>query len=415
MCYSTHSMKSAVPENSHKDSSKTFQGVSELLSKGVDDEVFPGAVLLVGHRGKVLFFESVGKNCLPEFGEPTSMSKDTVFDIASLTQPVITAMVMARLVDENKFKLEERVSRFIPSFGVHGKSEIKVKNLLDHSSGLPHWLPIFEELVELNTSSRFGIIGSAAAKEHTYNVLHRLNPKNKTAKAQLFSDLGYIILGEVIERATGALLNKAAYKSIFQPLEIKSTSFIDLSLIRRGTLQAVSDIIAPTELCPWRKRMIWGEVHDDNAWAMGGISGHGGCFSTALDLHTIVSHLLSGFYGESEFLSKKVVREFLYPWIHSEIDQSSFDSEIISNAALAEHRWRYGWEGVNEDNGMDQAGLSPFAVGHSGFTGCSVWLEPKAGIDIILLSNRIHPSRNNKKIKSFRPEIHKAIVDVLNS
>ncbi len=400
-----------------------FAGVREMLAQGVEDQVFPGAVLLVGKQGEVVFFESVGQKYVPEYApinhadpRPTSaMTVDTVFDIASLTQPIITASLIMTLVEQGKIKLDERVTRYIPGFGVFGKSEIKIRHLLEHSSGLIHWHPFFEDLIDLNSSSRLGILASRTAKDYVYNAVHKLNAKHKPSTRQIFSDIGYIILGELIETLTGYPLEKAAQRFLIQPLKMRNTSFIDLSLIKRGTLSTVPDLVAPTEFCPWRKRVICAEVHDDNAWAMGGISGHGGCFSTAEDLHMYACHLLAAYFGESSFASRRTVREFLYPWTSLDADEVQFEHDVRGMRDQDRYRWRYGWEGACDDNGMDQAHFSPFAVGHSGFTGCSLWLEPESGVDIILLSNRIHPTRNNKLMKTYRPLLHEAVIEALTS
>lgn len=317
------------------------------------------------------------------------------------------------LLEQGKIRLDDKLTRYIPGFGVFGKGDIKVHHLLEHTSGLIHWHPFFEDLLQQNTSSRHGILASHTAKDYVYNLVHKLNSKSKPGTKQLFSDVGYIILGELVEHLTGYSLDRAAYKYLLQPLKMKSTSFIDLSMVKRGTLHTVSDMFAPTELCNWRKRIIRAEVHDDNAWAMGGISGHGGCFSTAHDLHIFSTHLLAAYFGQSSFISQRMVRQFLYPWAAPEGNQSQFEDEVRSISNLRSNRWRYGWEGPSPDNGMDQVGFSPFAVGHSGFTGCSVWLEPDAGIDIVLLTNRIHPTRNNKLIQTFRPQLHRAILEAM--
>ncbi len=390
-----------------------FAKVRELFASGVEQGVFPGAVLLVGKQGEIIFEESIGKLYHPDFGPDTRTSIDTVFDIASLTQPVVTSSLIMMLVENGKLKLKDHVTRYAPGFGVHGKSDILIKHLLDHSAGFPHWHPYFEEIVELSSSSRIGMLASAAAKEHVYQQINRQMVKGKPGTKQVFSDIGYIVLGQIIERLVGAPLHKVAQKMLFHPLGMRSTSFVDLSLFKRGSIEAVPDMVAPTEDCPWRKRVICSEVHDDNAWAMGGVSGHGGCFSAARDLHTFASHLIGAYFGQDSFISQATVREFFFPWVDPEADFTEFDAEVRQSSRLESNRWRYGWEAPHEENGMLGAGLSPFAIGHAGFTGCSLWLEPEAGVDIILLSNRIHPTRNNKKIKEFRPLIHAAIVEAL--
>jgi CubicO group peptidase (beta-lactamase class C family) len=390
-----------------------FAKVRELLAQGVEQKVFPGAVLLVGRMGEIVFQEAVGvlSNEDAEFSIPTRL--DTVFDIASLTQPVVTASLIMMMVDSGKLKLSDKVTKYVPGFGVFGKSEITIRHLLDHSSGLIHWHSFYEDIVALSASSRMGILASSTAKDYVYQQISRMGLRAKPGSKQVYSDLGFILLGQIVERLVGAPLNKVAHKLLFQPLGMSSSSFIDLPLLKRGALEAVPDMVAPTENCNWRKRILTAEVHDDNAWAMGGISGHAGCFSTAKDLHHFASSLLAAYIGQESFVSQKTVREFFYPWVISSFEQSQFEESVRQHFEDEGHRWRFSWEGPNDENGMSAAGLSPFAVGHSGFTGCSLWLEPEAGIDIVLMTNRVHPSRNNKKILEYRPALYAAVSEAL--
>ncbi|MCB9030201.1 MAG: serine hydrolase [Deltaproteobacteria bacterium] len=391
-----------------------FSAVTEMLEQGIVDDVFPGAVLLVGRQGDIIYANTVGARSLEEDASSSEMRLDTVFDIASLTQPVVTTTLIMHLLDKGKLKLTDKVCRYIQTFSVHNKGEVTIEQLLNHTSGLVHWYPYFEEIVELNNSSRMGLLASSSAKDYVYNIIHRSQLKYKPGQKQVFSDIGFIILGEIIEVLTGYPLEKAAQKLLFQPLSMRSTSFIDLSLIKRGTISANTDVIAPTEQCSWRKKILCGEVHDDNAWAMGGVSGHAGCFSNAFDLHNLASHLLAAYFGEDGFVSEKTVKKFWYPSVPTATPARMFQDEVMSSRDLKDSRYRYGWEGPHKDNGMNTSHLSPFAVGHAGFTGCSLWIEPEAGIDIVLLTNRVHPSRSNKKIQNFRPELHKAVVEAFS-
>ncbi len=390
-----------------------FAKARELLASGVDEGVFPGAVLLVGKRGEVIFEEAVGTLSKIEGADGVPTKVETVFDIASLTQPIVTASLIMILLEKGKLHLDDKVTRYVPGFGTFSKSDITIRNLLEHSSGLVHWHPFYEEIVALSASSRMGILASSTAKDYVYQQISRFALKHKAGAVQIFSDIGYIILGQVIERLFGAPLNKIANKLLFQPLGMASSSFIDLPMVKRGALEAVPDIVAPTEACSWRKRILVAEVHDDNAWAMGGISGHAGCFSTARDIHNFAASLLAAYHGQASFVARKTVRTFWYPWVEQYGDPSLVEGSIREHFQDKNHSWRLGWEGPNQDNGMVGAGLSPFAVGHAGFTGCSLWIEPELGLDIVLMTNRIHPTRNNKKILEYRPKLHGAILEGL--
>lgn len=376
---------------------QNFRQVSAMLDQAVEDSVFPGCVVLVGQAGKVLYQHASGaryrqheesENDTP----PGLMSTDTVFDVASLTQALVTSVLVMELVDSGKLCLSDHVTRYVQGFGVYQKSGVTVRQLLSHSSGLPAWHAYYEELLRANTGARLGILNSRGAKDYVYNAITRGQLKYKPDSKQIYSDLGLIIVGRIIETLTGLSLAKAAQKFIFQPLGLKSSSYIDLSLIKQRGLAPVKELIAPTEDCPWRKRILCGEVHDENAWAMGGVAGNAGLFTSAEDVHAICSELLAAYHQQSNLVSSKVVRQFWAPV--SEL------ADLPSNSS-----WRLAWDSPSKENGLLNCGLSESAVGVNGLTGCSVWLEPQRGLDIILMSNRINPTRGNKKIQNFRAEL----------
>lgn len=394
-------MQATKPDISQPDISRApdgesrFAEVSALLESGIESGVAPGMVLLVGRDGEVLFHKSAGTRYSKPEREASSntISTDTVFDIAALTNVVVTTTLIMKLVEGGKLKLEDRASRYLQGFGVMGKSPITVGHLLSHTSGLVAWAPYYEDLVKANAGSRLGILTSRGAKESILNQILRSQLKSDPGTKQVYSDVGFILLGHLIEVLTGLSLDKAANKYVIQPLGMKSTSYIDLSMIKRRGIHPVTDLIAPTEECPWRKRVLCGEVHDDNAWVMGGIAGHSGLFSTAHDLHLFAREIILALRGSSSFLKKETLLSF---WRKPDISGGE--------------GWRFGWDSPGRDNGMDESGLSDEAAGISGFTGCSLWIEPKYGLDIALMTNRIHPGRSNKKILSFRPQIHAAVL-----
>ncbi len=382
---------------SHTNPETEFRNVTALLEKGVESGVYPGAALIVGRAGQVVFSKSVGnKSSLADFNTP--MTIDTVFDVASLTNVLVTTTLIMKLIEQQKVRLEDRVCRYLQGFGVMGKSGITVGHLLSHTSGLPHWLPFFEDLLQANAGARLGVLTSRGAKDHIITQIVRAPLKYEAGTKQVYSDVGMILLGHLVEVLTGVALDKAAHKLIFQPLGLKSTSFIDLSMIKRRGIHPVTDVIAPTEDCSWRKRILCGEVHDDNAWAMGGIAGHSGIFTSAPDIHRLVSELIFSYLGHSGFLHRETVRSFWTP------------PSFLPHAA-----WRFGWDGPSKENGMIDSRLSARAVGINGFTGCSLWVEPEAGLHIIFLTNRVHPSRSNKKILHFRPEVHDAVIEAMTA
>lgn len=387
------------PAHARPQASEAFNDVTAVLRKAVEDGVFPGAVLIVGSGGQIVHREAVGFKSLASAKNPSPlpMTVETVFDLGSLTEIFVTTTILMKLVEANQIRLDDRISRYVQPFGVFGKSPITLSQVLSHRSGLPASLPFYEDLLRENAGARMGILTSKGARDFVYNQINRCELKYDPGTKQIYSEVGFILLGHLVEVLTGLSLEKAAQRFVFQPLGLKSTSFIDLSMVRRRGIQPVTDLIAPTEDCSWRKRMLCGEVQDDNAWAMGGIAGHSGVFSTAFDVHVFARELLAAFHRQSNFISRTVLDVF---WAPSNTDGDS--------------AWRLGWDSPSEENGMAQSTLTKNAVGSCGFTGCSLWLEPQLGLDIVLMSNRVHPTRANKKIKNFRPQLHDAVLSAVS-
>jgi CubicO group peptidase (beta-lactamase class C family) len=387
MVTATHSQETSVNSNWRSD-------VGKLLQQGVDVQAFPGAVFEVYQGGTCIVSECAGTRAfvLAEEVQPL-LSRDTVYDVAGITAGVITTTMIMKLAEAGKLKLEDRVSRYVQGFGVNGKSAITIQDLLAHTSGLTAWVPFFEELVRLNAGSRMGMLTSRGAKEYVYNVINRSSLKYQPRSRQLYSDVGLIVLGEVVEILTGLSLDKAAQKMILQPLGLKGTSFIDLTMVKRHGIHPVLDLIAPTEDCAWRKRVLCGEVHDDNAWAMGGVAGHSGLFTMARDLGAFAVELLKCYRGAGTFLRKQTVKGFwARPDAHFELTHT------------------LGWELPNRDNGFLEVGFSDQAVGITAFTGCTLFLEPERDLALVLMTNRIHPSRSNRKIVAFRQELFRTVL-----
>ena len=370
-----------------------FTAVTQLMEQAVQDSVFPGAVLLVGRGGDVLLHESFGVRTQNVSPGTAQMNVDTVFDIASLTAVMVTTTLVMKLVESGKVQLDDRLTRYVQGFGVYAKSGVSIRHLLNHTGGLPAWQPFYEDLLKAHSGSRMGIITSRGARDYIINNIVRSTLKYPAGSKQVYSDVGLILLGFIVEMLSGLSLDKALIRYIVQPLGLRSTSFIDLAMIKRRGIHPVTDLIAPTEDCPWRKRVLCGEVHDDNAWAMGGIAGHSGLFSSAQDIHVYASEVLRAYHGDSTYLDRETLLTF---W-----RKPTVDSDL---------GWLHGWDSPSRENNMLEAGFSPHAVGINGFTGCSLWIEPEANLDIVLLSNRVHPSRNNRKILNFRPELHRAIL-----
>src|ERR1041384_1287715 len=286
-----------------------FNAVEESFEEAVAEGVFPGAVVLGAKNDEIVYERAFGhRSLLPN---QTPMRLDTIFDLASLTKPLATSVAIMLLVRERKLRLDDQLTRVIPMYGVFGKSVTTFRHLLSHSAGLPAWKPFFEEIVKSEKSGRINFVASRAAKNYVYEQIHREKPAAPPGTQSVYSDLGFILLAEAVEILTGSNFDRFCQERIFKPLGLRSTGFVDLTQLRTKRLQPVEELIAPTEACPWRKKILCGEVHDDNAYAMGGVAGHAGLFSSARDVHALIARLSQCLLGKDDFVPQTLLREFL--------------------------------------------------------------------------------------------------------
>jgi serine-type D-Ala-D-Ala carboxypeptidase len=375
----------------------SFDAVEQAMDAAVARGVFPGVVVLVNVGGRIVFLRAAGRRTLAE-GDTSPMREDTIFDVASLTKPLATATAMMVSVRERRIGLDDRVTRFFHNFGVHGKTHVTFRHLLAHTSGLPGWRPYHRDIVKIDREGRINFTASRGAKEWVYEAIQREKPEAPAGARTLYSDLGFMLLGAAIEQVSGLSLDRYCHEKIFKPLGLRSTSFVDLSVLRTRRLEPIADMIAPTERCPWRRRVLCGEVHDDNAYAMGGVAGHSGLFSCARDVDRIATTLRESCLGQNVFLPSSIVSEF---WRR--------DDPIGSST------WALGWDTPSLKNSTAGTELSRNAVGHVGFTGTSLWIDLDRNLHVIVLSNRVHPTRDNDLIREFRPLIHDLAVRAATS
>ena len=369
-----------------------FHAVEKATEQAVTQGVFPGAVLLVGRGEDVLYERAFGwRSLLPD---KAPMRVSTIFDLASLTKPLATTLGIMLLVNEKKIQLNDHVSQYLT---VYANPATRIRHLLNHTSGLPAWKPYYEAVTRCATGGMTGFDGTRSAKSYILEQVHREASVSEPGTQALYSDLGFMVLGEIIEIITGSNLDFFFHERISQPFNLRSTAFIDLKRFPERQLQPKGDEIAPTELCPWRKKVLCGEVHDDNAFAMGGVAGHAGLFSSARDIHAIVNQLDRCLRGCSSFLPQWLVHEFF----------TKDDSVPHSTHAL-------GWDTPAPERSSSGVHFSRSSVGHLGFTGTSLWWDLEKQCHVILLTNRIHPNRDNEKIKQFRPKIHDLIMQAIN-
>ena len=354
--------------------------ITQKMEEGILSGVFPGAVLLVSHNGKITFHKSFG--LAQQVPSQIPLTINTLFDLASLTKPLATAAAITRLITSKQIRLNHPISQFFDAFKTEEKRKITIAHLLHHSSGLPAWKPYYEEIIRQD-KKKSGFLGSDAAKQKVYEMAANEALIGKPGAACLYSDIGFILLGAIIEKVSGLPLPLFCENQIFSKLKCKKTGFPLMGKTTKG-------IFAATENCPWRKRVICGQVHDDNAYAMGGAAGHAGLFSTAKDVWLLVTD-----------------------WMASIKEKGTIDSSLAKKMITRKVRPKGGSFGLGWDtpSGESASGhfLSKRSFGHLGFTGTSVFSDCVNDLIVVLLTNRVHPTRNNDKIKAFRPEIHDLI------
>jgi serine-type D-Ala-D-Ala carboxypeptidase len=371
-------------------SSADFAALRLIVDGAVRDGIVPGAVVLCARNGTTEFREAFGARQLEPVRLPASA--DTIYDVASLTKAVSTSVLAMRLVAAGRIALDDRVDRYLPEFQGDLKDRVTVRHLLCHASGLPPHRPFYES-VAAGIARPDHAIATAAAEEPLIN---------RPGAVSVYSDLGFILLGWLMARATGEELDVLFRRLIFEPLGLSSATFLSVDGGRDGGSReefVARHEVAPTESCPRRGRILLGEVHDLNAFAMGGVAGHAGLFSDAADLGRIARALTFAWHGdvgENGVVHRDVIREFWRP------------------ADIAGSTWRLGWDGPSASGSQAGSKMSRAAVGHLGFTGCSIWIDPRRALWIVLLTNRVHPTvREDPRFRGFRAAVHDAALDAL--
>jgi CubicO group peptidase (beta-lactamase class C family) len=352
--------------------SDAFEETRKVLENYVKDQAFPGAVLMVGYRGSLVLEMSAGR--IDYTPTSAAVTPDTIYDLASLSKAVGTTTAAMMLAESGRLLLNTPVQDYLPEFAGPNKEKVRVANLLTHSAGLPAWQPLYKE-----------VNGYAEVLKKVFAVPLEFEPETKLQ----YSDLGMILMGEILSRAAGRSLDKLLSDRLFAPLGMQSTTYKPpKTWLAR---------IAPTEDDPWRKRVVHGEVHDENAYVMGGVAGHAGLFSSARDLAVFAQMMLNqGIYDHRRYLRPETIARFTA-------------AQGPPGSAQG-----FGWRKPSESNWTGRV-FSPSAYGHTGFTGTSIWIDPERQAFIILLSNRVHPSRKNQKIDEARRAISESVMSILTA
>lgn len=354
----------------------------EEIQKAIATGIFPGASLLVGRKGEILYRNFFGfASLLPE---KESLTAQTLFDIASLTKAVSTTTLAMVALQEKRLSLDIAVSKKVPELAGGEKSRITVRHLLKHTSGLPDWRPYFQE-IEREKPSLLGTREAATVYLEKISEEPLVVPP---AYQRIYSDVGFILLGISLERIFGIPLDRLFQEKVAEPLGLTATCFLPSDRPSPDRHR-----FAATEDSPWRKRILRGEVHDDNAFAMGGVAGHAGLFSAVDDLHTFLTEIEKGFRGQSALFSQDAVLEFVGPKV----------------------KFKLGWDTPTLPESQAGSHFSRNTIGHLGYTGCSFWADLDEDMHVILLTNRVHPSSKNEEIRKLRPGLHDMIYEELIS
>ncbi len=348
--------------------------VDDVVRKAISDSAFPGAVVLAAHNGVVGYNKAFGTYEYDPYSRQVDVN--TIYDLASVTKVIATTSAVMRLVDEGKLNLSDPVVKHVPQFGQKGKDNITVYNLMVHNSGLPAWRRYYD---------------FCSTPQCVLDSVFATPPEYRTGDSTIYSDLGLITIWKVIESVSGTTLDRYVDSVFFKPLGMTNTMYNPPKLLLSR--------IAPTEVDTfWKKTgvAVRGRVHDENAATLGGVSGHAGLFSTTSDLAMIVQMLLNGgTYGGKRYIKEETVKQFI-------ARQSEKSTRGI------------GWD-TKSLNGYSSAGklFGPKSFGHTGFTGTSIWVDPERNLFVILLTNRVYPTRNNTKIFDARPKLHDAVVEAI--
>jgi CubicO group peptidase (beta-lactamase class C family) len=357
-----------------------FADVTELLMGGVRARAFPAAAIEVGGRSGVLWRRTFGALSYDEGALPTTAN--TIFDLASLTKVIATASLAMQAVDDGRLRLGDRVADRLADWTGADRADVTLEDLLAHSAGLTAYLPFYAD--------------------HRHRVefqpaICQLPLEYTPRTTSVYSDLGFILLGFVLEDAAVPDPRYAGAPGATDPARRLAAQFARLA--RTVTAEPLTfnpprtwrDRTAPTEIDPWRGRLLVGEVHDENAWALGGAAGHAGLFGTVGAVGDFARAVQTTIAGSGALATPETMSRFMQR-----------GGVPGSSRAL-------GWDTMLPTSSCGGA-LSPTAIGHTGFTGTSLWIDWERDLYIVLLTNRVHPSRDNEQLRALRPRIHDAVV-----
>jgi CubicO group peptidase (beta-lactamase class C family) len=360
--------------------------IKKLLEKGILEGVFPCAasgILYSQERERKKIINYCGNAVL--FPEKRKVKKNDYFDLASLTKPFATTMAILCLVRMKKIDLDEKLSSLVEINIKDEKKEITTRQLLSHSAGFPAHREYFKVLKNIPPKKK---------ADHLVTLLLQEKLEYKPGARSVYSDLGFMLLGKIIEKKGGCSLADFVEKKVLKPANLEKKIFFNpIDAVNKRKKQTA---FVATENCSWRKKILCGEVHDDNCYAMGGIAGHSGLFGNIEGVTAYAGLILDMWQGRE---------------IHPNIENKDVRVFLRPQANIPGSSWALGFDTPAESGSSSGKYFSPRSVGHLGFTGTSFWIDPERDIVVVLLTNRVHPDRKNTKIKRYRPRFHDNVLE----
>ena len=364
--YSQQALRPGAPEEAGLDAEAAAR-VDAVMQRALASGAFPGGAVAVGRDGVLLRLQGYGR-LSP--GGPT-VTPETPYDLASLTKVVGTTAAVMRLVEAGRIDLDAHVVDYLPRFRTMGKEHVTVRQLLSHSAGQRPWYPFYAR----------GISDRRAALDFIYADTLRYPPGTRSR----YSDFDMIVLGEILQEVTGEPLGDLFSETVFEPLGMRGTGFRDVGVRDPNAAPTETDRV-------WRGRTLQGEVHDEAASVFGGVAGHAGLFSTAADMARFGFALANGGEGYGTRLFRRTTIDAFTERVRL---RSTYPTGL-------------GWM-VNYGETSAGAEFGPRSFGHTGFTGTSIWVDPDQKLFVVLLTNRVHPTRRNSKIREVRPALADAV------
>ncbi len=358
-----------------------FDTSVRIVRDAIAAGAFPAAVVEVGKRDGPRWTTSLGRLTYDPGSD--QVTSDTIFDLASLTKVLCTATLVMRAVDDGRLALEDRVGKWLRDWQGTDRDHVTIRHLLTHSSGLTAYMPFYRDCT-----------GRVEFERAICTMPLEYAPDSRS----VYSDLGFVLLGFILEDSWSRIHGFSGAEGAFDPASSLSEqfnrvrSFVTPEPLAFNPPRTLRAQCAPTEVDSWRGRLLTGEVHDENCWALGRAAGHAGLFGTAASVGAFARGILRTLYGEPIFAQPTTVRDFV---TKRDIPGSS--------RALA-------WDTMLPTSSCGSR-MSPRAVGHTGFTGTSLWIDWERDLYLVFLTNRVHPTRENNAIREVRRQLHDSILE----